>query len=61
MIPGGCTSTIQPLDVSINKPVKGVLKTAWEQYMIELPISPPTKQNLVDWVADANNYEDGLK
>ena len=35
VIPGGCTSVLQPLDVSINKPVKSVLRKCWETYMIE--------------------------
>ena len=26
VIPGGCTSKAQPLDVSINKPLKGILR-----------------------------------
>ena len=32
VIPGGCTSVLQPLDVSINKPVKSVLRKCWETY-----------------------------
>ncbi len=26
IIPGGCTSKVQPLDVCLNKPFKGVLR-----------------------------------
>ena len=62
VIPGGCTSILQPLDVSINKPVKGILRHLWEQYMLEQSdtdsgkqgkFTPPTKQHIVDWVAEA--------
>ena len=35
VIPGGCTSVLQPLDVSINKPVKSILRQSWERYMLE--------------------------
>ncbi len=35
VIPGRCTSVLQPLDVCINKPVKSVLRKCWETDMIE--------------------------
>ena len=35
VIPGGLTSVLQPLDVSINKPIKGYIKQAWVTYMLE--------------------------
>ena len=61
VIPGGCTSILQPLDVSINKPVKAVIRRSWEQYMLEQSekgdgkISPPSKQVIVNWIEDANS------
>ena len=30
MVPPGCTSKCQPLDVYIHKPFKGVLRNCWE-------------------------------
>ena len=55
LIPGGCTSVVQQLDVSLNKPIKDHLRSQWTDYMIqksedieqETPvekISPPPKQ-----------------
>ena len=29
IIPGSCTSKVQPLDVSVNKPFKQILKNKW--------------------------------
>ena len=64
VIPGGCTSVLQPLDVSINKPVKSILRQSWERYMLEqsendtAKIPPPPKQLIVDWVEAANGTLD---
>ena len=62
VIPGGCTSILQPLDVSINKPIKSYLRNMWLQYMLEHSsdqiIKKPPKQLIVDWVEEANEKLD---
>jgi DDE superfamily endonuclease len=35
-IPSGCTSLLQPLDTAVNKPFKGWLREATEEYMDKL-------------------------
>lgn len=61
VIPGGCTSVLQPLDVSLNKPFKVVLRQCWQKYMLEQAekmqssqtsgkIPPPSRQDIVDWI-----------
>ena len=36
MVPPGCTSKCQPLDVCTSKPFKGVLRNCWEDYIADI-------------------------
>ena len=63
VIPGGCTSVLQPLDVCLNKPFKSLLRHSWQNYMLKCSeknkldpnekIPPPSRQDIIDWVEDA--------
>lgn len=35
VIPGGCTSLLQPLDVSLNKPFKVNMRNLWNEWMLD--------------------------
>ena len=35
VIPDGCTSKLQPLDVSVSKPFKQILKGCWSEFIHE--------------------------
>ena len=65
MIPPGCTSKCQPMDVCINKPFKAILRKCWVNFIskiiekipatipddFKLPL--PGRQDMVDWVEEA--------
>ena len=58
VIPGGCTSKIQPLDVSLNKPFKSYVRKYWSDFVLQQAtnlqkLKPPTKQNVAKWVSTA--------
>ena len=54
VIPGGCTSVLQLLDLSINKPFKNYIRDMWCQYMVQeadkgvSKVKPPPKSSLLE-------------
>ena len=64
VIPGGCTSKAPPLDVSLNKPFKGILRKCWVDYISgevgqaegNERINTAPKQIVVDWVVRTWTY-----
>ena len=61
VLPGGCTSKAQPVDVSLNRPTKDIVRGQWEEFMTtniahcqvgEAPA--PTKDNIVEWIVRAH-------
>lgn len=69
-VPGGCTSKVQVLDVSVNRPFKLVLGECWEDYVLgvveklgsdnlldpNFKLTAPSRQLIVDWVLEGYNY-----
>lgn len=59
LIPGGCTSILQPADVSWMKPFKDALRGIWASFFRKGSVTPkgnlrkPSRQEVVDLVAQA--------
>ena len=63
IIPGGCTSKAQHLDVAINKPFKDQIRKQWTHFMIERQtkinngesnMKGPVHQDLINWMSTAS-------
>ena len=63
IIPGGCTSKAQPLDVVINKPFKDRIRKFWTQFMQDrqiqakdsIQLQGPSRQDLINWIEAAQD------
>ncbi len=61
IIPGGCTSVLQPLDVSLNKPFKSYIRRQWYERMVSeaeigaAKITPASKSTLMELIANATD------
>ena len=60
VIPGGCTSIIQPMDKCINKPFKTFMQQQWQEWIIQdRPTTKAgnlkqlTRQDIINWVSHA--------
>ena len=60
IIPGGCTSLVQPMDRCVNKPFKTHMRTSWREWMRQDRaktkagnLKQPTRQDAIDWVSKA--------
>ncbi|KAG7358050.1 DDE superfamily endonuclease [Nitzschia inconspicua] len=60
LIPKGCTSVVQPIDVGVNKPFKDRIKYLWWAWMIGFGedggnIPTPSREDVQHWVVEAWN------
>ncbi|KAG7367332.1 DDE superfamily endonuclease [Nitzschia inconspicua] len=61
LIPKGCTSVVQPIDVGVNKPFKDRIKSYWWEWMIgfgenggNIPI--PSREDVQHWVVESRKF-----
>jgi hypothetical protein len=58
-IPGGCTYLCQPVDIGINKPLKGAMRAKWEAWMtdgdgiVDGVAREPSHKQIMEWLVDA--------
>ena len=56
IIPPGCTSVTQPVDIGYNKPFKGLVRDQYEEWMIhdsEDLSTPPRRVDVARWIVEA--------
>ena len=63
IIPGGCTSKVQLLDVSLNKPFKDIARHQWIEFITSCTevttsgnLKPANKEKIVAWVKQGMEY-----
>ena len=64
IIPGGCTSKVQPLDVCLNKPFKSMLRQCWLLFIESIvasdpnpsKLTTPTKAIVCEWIKSGLDY-----
>ena len=60
IIPGGCTSIVQPMDKCINRPFKEYMRASWQEWMRQDRaktkkgnLKQPSRQDAINWVSKA--------
>jgi hypothetical protein len=66
IIPGGCTSKVQPLDVCINNPIKDTIRGEWEAFLMETidkagDNEGASKTDITRWIHIANSLLDSQR
>ncbi len=63
MIPPGLTSSVQPADISWNKPFKGFLRSKWTgklmedmREMYQFRATAPGREQLLNWITEAWDF-----
>ena len=54
-IVAGCTSTLQVLDVGVNRPFKGNMQTLFTEHMIKTGGQKPSRKDVANWISAAWN------
>jgi hypothetical protein len=62
VIPGGCTSKVQLIDVCLNRLIKDIVRGQWKEYMLQATaqsstssIPSPSTIDIVNWIVRANS------
>ncbi len=56
ILPGGCTSVLQPLDVAINKTIKSAMKEQYNEFARNCNLGEvPAHFKMAEWIINAVN------